>query len=129
MTVTPTDSPALMMDLRSSLYLDLGSGTAFIISLRAVGNRKEFRMPYFSSRSYAFSASKRPLYPRMGMPKYQLGSSASNSPPAHAQSAGDQNMSPGWGKKSCECTKPGMLPMIRRCAASAPLGAPVVPLV
>jgi hypothetical protein len=36
------------------------------------------------------------------MPKFHAGSSASNKPPAQAQSAGDQNMSPGWGKKSCE---------------------------
>ena len=53
----------------------------------------------------------------------QVGSSASISPPAQAQSAGDQNMSPGCGKKSCECTKPGRLPMSSRCASSAPLGA------
>jgi hypothetical protein len=63
------------------------------------------------------------------MPKYQLGSSASMSPPAQAQSAGDQNRSPGCGKKSCEYTNPGMLPRISRWASSAPLGGPVVPLV
>jgi len=37
-----------MIDLREKSYLALGSGTAFIISLRAVGKRKAWRMPYFS---------------------------------------------------------------------------------
>ena len=63
------------------------------------------------------------------MPNSHAGSSASISPPVQAQSAGDQNMSPFCGKKSCECTKPGTLPIITRCAFSAPFGGPVVPLV
>ena len=49
-TVAPTASPALMIDLRFSRYFFPGSGTAFIISLSAVGKRNEFRMPYFSIR-------------------------------------------------------------------------------
>jgi hypothetical protein len=44
-TVTPTLSPALITERRSSAYLFLGSGTAFIISLSAVGKRKELRTP------------------------------------------------------------------------------------
>jgi len=50
MTVTPTDSPALMIDRKSSRYFPRGLGTAFIISFKAVGKRNELRMPYFSSR-------------------------------------------------------------------------------
>ena len=49
-TVTPTDSPALMMERSWMSYLPLGSGTAFIISFKAVGKRNELRTPYFSSR-------------------------------------------------------------------------------
>ncbi len=55
--------------------------------------------------------------------------SASQSPPVHAQSAGDQKKSPGWGKSSCECSKPGRLPMSAQCGSNAPFGGPVVPLV
>jgi hypothetical protein len=38
-------------------------------------------------------------------------------------------MSPLRGKKSCEWTNPGTLPISVRCALSAPFGGPVVPLV
>ncbi|MCY1540353.1 hypothetical protein D9M68_759870 [compost metagenome] len=48
-------------------------------------------------------------------------------PPVQAQSAGDQNTSPGLGNQSCEATNPGRLPINTLCGSSAPLGAPVVP--
>jgi len=49
-TVTPTDSPALITERSEMSKRALGSGTAFIISFSAVGKRKELRTPYFSSR-------------------------------------------------------------------------------
>ena len=48
-------------------------------------------------------------------------------PPVQAQSAGDQNTSPGCGNQFCEATNPGRLPMSTEWGSSAPLGAPVVP--
>ncbi len=48
-------------------------------------------------------------------------------PPVQAQSAGDQNTSPGLGNQSWEATKPGRLPISTLWGSRAPLGAPVVP--
>ena len=129
MTAGPTASPPLIRLRRFTSKRRLASGTSFIIILSAVGNRKALRMPYFSIRRNARSGSKRPRNARMGHPKCQVGSSASNKPPVHAQSAGDQNMSPARGKKSCEQMNPGRLPSNARCGISAPFGDPVVPLV
>ncbi len=44
----------------------------------------------------------------------QVGSSASIRPPVQAQSAGDQNTSPGAGNQSCDATNPGRLPISAR---------------
>ena len=61
--------------------------------------------------------------------KMKVGMSASHRPPVHAQSAGDQKMSPGCGKPSCEHSNPERLPINAACGMSAPFGGPVVPLV
>src|SRR5581483_6256384 len=105
--VSPTDSPPLISERNWRLNRERGLATSFIIIFNPVGKINALRMPYFSSNAKLRSGSKRPRNARIGIPKYQVGKRASNSPPVHAQSAGDQNILPSFGKKSCEQTKPG----------------------
>ena len=72
----------------------------------------------------------------MVQPKYSVGNKASIRPPVQAQSAGDQNTAlesalstPSKPNQFWLQTKPLRLPISARCASSAPLGLPVVPLV
>ena len=107
------------------------------MALSAVGNRKLCVTRWRERISNASRGSKRPLKATMGRPKYNEGSSASISPPVHAQSAGLQNTArlarpDAAGSKPNQLwlhTKPGRLPISARCGISAPLGGPVVPLV